>query len=167
MINNNNNIADLHNRSSEALINAMGQYIEYLGLKSSINRLDIQRHYFERISQNDIATKFSQLDAYDKRRNLTIKKDAVKQNIIIQIQQSTIYALALIDSSIITHNKIGLDAGKNLINSIFKFISDNKSDIQIPMGLLQPQIMTIQSNLTGYGYQNIDLINALNQLLMV
>lgn len=159
-----NNIYELYNRASEALINAMGQYMDFLSLKSSINRLNIQLHYWRSLSQNNIVAEFEQLDLYDKRRNLSERQNIVIQNIVNKTQQSIIYALALIERSIEEQSKIGLDIGEKMINSIVRFIKDNKSNIAIPINIAMPEILNIRSKLINAGYRNIELFSGLNQL---
>lgn len=159
-------IIKLFNESSEAFKNAMEQYIRYIGIVSSIRNLDIESQYQEKMFQYKMITQF-EINKQAQRMSLLMEKERYSQNIRLQIYNSLSLALTLIEFSISAHNEFGIRLGNMMINSILKFVSDNKSNIQIPMEPLQSRIMAIQSNLTGYGYQNIDLINALNQLLMV
>lgn len=160
------NIQDLYNRSIEALINAMKQYVNFIGINSSIRSLDIQFHYLESISQNNVITKYELLDKQSKRQNLLIEKETVKQDIISQSYKSIILALALVDKSIANRDKFGLDLSSTLIHSILKFIQESRQNISIPRDALIPQMMNTSTNLVNSGLNsNINLYVYLNQLM--
>ena len=160
------NIQDLYNRSIEALINAMKQYVNFIGINSSIRSLDIQFHYLESISQNNIITKYELLDKQSKRQNLLIEKETVKQDIISQSYKSIILALALVDTSVAERDKFGLEMSSTLLQSILKFIQENKHNISIPIDALIPQMMSTSANLVKSGLNsNQNLTISLNQLM--
>ena len=93
------NIQDLYNRSSEAPIYAMKQYVNFIGINSSIKSLDFQFHNVESLPHNMIA-KYELLDKQSKRQNLLMEKESVKHDIILHSYKSIILALALVDTSI-------------------------------------------------------------------
>ena len=160
------NIQDLYNRSSEALINAMKQYVKFIGINSSIRSLDIQFHYIESLQLDNVITKYELLDKQSKRQNLMMEQEFVKQDIILQIHKSIIHALALVDISIRMHNRFSLEMSKTLVQSILKFILENKSNISIPRDTLTSQIMTVYAKLINSEYKsNTDLVNTLSQLM--
>lgn len=159
-------IIKLFNESSEAFKNAMEQYISYTGIVSSIRNLDIESHYQERMFQYKMITNF-EINKQARRMSLLMEKERYSQNIRLQIHKSLSLALMLIEFSISAHNEFGIKLGSTLINSILNFVSSNKPNIHIPMSTLQSQIMAIQVKLTSSRYHNINLINALNQLLMI
>lgn len=162
------NIQDLYNRSSEALINAMKQYIKFIGINSSIRSIDIQSHYIESLQQDSMIAKYELLDNQSKRQNLMMEQEFVKQDIVLQIHKSIIHALALVDISIRMHNRFSLEMSKTLVQSILKFIIENKSTISIPRDTLTTQIMSVYAKLINSEYKsNIDLVNALSQLMSV
>lgn len=162
------NIQDLYNRSSEALINAMKQYIKFIGINSSIRSIDIQSHYIESLQQDSMIAKYELLDNQSKRQNLMMEQEFVKQDIVLQIHKSIMHALALVDISIRMHNRFSLEMSKTLVQSILKFIIENKSTISIPRDTLTTQIMSVYAKLINSEYKsNIDLVNALSQLMSV
>lgn len=162
------NIQDLYNRSSEALINAMKQYIKFIGINSSIRSIDIQSHYIESLQQDSMIAKYELLDNQSKRQNLMMEQEFVKQDIVLQTHKSIIHALALVDISIRMHNRFSLEMSKTLVQSILKFIIENKSTISIPRDTLTTQIMSVYAKLINSEYKsNIDLVNALSQLMSV
>ena len=162
------NIQDLYNRSTEALINAMKQYVKFIGINSSIRSLDIQFHYLESLPQDNVITKYELLDKQSKRQTLKMEQEIVKQDIISQIQRSIIHTLALVDISVSLRNKFSMEMSNTLIQSILKFITDSKPNISIPKETLLPQIMNSYTKLVLSEFNsNRDLVNALNQLMVM
>lgn len=161
----NYNIQDLYNRSSEALIYAMKQYVNFIGINSSIKSLDIQFHYVESLPHNMIA-KYELLDKQSKRQNLLMEKESVKQDIILHSYKSIILALALVDTSIAMRDDFGLGMSTTLIQSILKFIQESRHNISIPKDALIPQIMNTSAKLANSDFNsNINLTLCLNQLI--
>lgn len=161
-------IQDLYNRSSEALVNAMKQYIRFIGINSSIRSLDIQSRYLESLSHDGMITQYEVLNKQSKRQNLLMEQKFVNQDIVLQIHKSIMHALVLVDISIKMHNKFGLEMSKTLLQSILKFIEENKPNILIPIAPLSPQIMNAYANLRNSDYKsNIGLATTLNQLMSV
>lgn len=159
------NIQDLYNRSTEALIYAMKQYVNFIGINSSIKSLDIQFHYVDSLPHNMIA-KYELLDKQSKRQNLLMQKESVKQDIILHSYKSIILALALVDTSIAMRNDFGLGMSTTLIQSILKFIQESRHNISIPKDALIPQIMNISAKLANSDFNsNINLTLCLNQLI--
>lgn len=159
------NIQDLYNRSSEALIYAMKQYVNFIGINSSIKSLDIQFHYVESLPHNMIA-KYELLDKQSKRQNLLMEKESVKQDIILHSYKSIILALALVDTSIAMRDDFGLGMSTTLIQSILKFIQESRHNISIPKDALIPQIMNTSAKLANSDFNsNINLTLCLNQLI--
>lgn len=159
------NIQDLYNRSTEALIYAMKQYVNFIGINSSIKSLDIQFHYVDSLPHNMIA-KYELLDKQSKRQNLLMQKESVKQDIILHSYKSIILALALVDTSIAMRNDFGLGMSTTLIQSILKFIQESRHNISIPKNALIPQIMNISAKLANSDFNsNINLTLCLNQLI--
>jgi len=162
------NIQDLYNRSIEALINAMKQYVNFIGINSSIRSLDIQYHYLESLPQNNVISKYELIDKQSKKQNLLMEKEAVRQTIISQSHKSIILALTLVDTSIMNNNKFGLEMSSTLIQSILKFIQESKHNISIPKNALIPQMMNTSTNLVKLGGDiNISLSVYLNQLMNI
>ncbi len=159
------NIQDLYNRSTEALIYAMKQYVNFIGINSSIKSLDIQFHYVDSLPHNMIA-KYELLDKQSKRQNLLMQKESVKQDIILHSYKSIILALALVDTSIAMRNDFGLGMSTTLIQSILKFIQESRHNISIPKDALIPQIMNTSAKLANSDFNsNINLTLCLNQLI--
>lgn len=159
------NIQDLYNRSTEALIYAMKQYVNFIGINSSIKSLDIQFHYVDSLPHNMIA-KYELLDKQSKRQNLLMQKESVKQDIILHSYKSIILALALVDTSIAMRNDLGLGMSTTLIQSILKFIQESRHNISIPKDALIPQIMNTSAKLANSDFNsNINLTLCLNQLI--
>lgn len=159
------NIQDLYNRSTEALIYAMKQYVNFIGINSSIKSLDIQFHYVDSLPHNMIA-KYELLDKQSKRQNLLMQKESVKQDIILHSYKSIILALALVDTSIAMRNDFGLGMSTTLIQSILKFIQESRHNISIPKDALIPQIMNTSAKLANSDFNsNINLTLYLNQLI--
>lgn len=159
------NIQDLYNRSTEALIFAMKQYVNFIGINSSIKSLDIQFHYVDSLPHNMIA-KYELLDKQSKRQNLLMQKESVKQDIILHSYKSIILALALVDTSIAMRNDFGLGMSTTLIQSILKFIQESRHNISIPKDALIPQIMNTSAKLANSDFNsNINLTLCLNQLI--
>lgn len=159
------NIQDLYNRSTEALIYAMKQYVNFIGINSSIKSLDIQFHYVDSLPLNMIA-KYELLDKQSKRQNLLMQKESVKQDIILHSYKSIILALALVDTSIAMRNDFGLGMSTTLIQSILKFIQESRHNISIPKDALIPQIMNTSAKLANSDFNsNINLTLCLNQLI--
>ena len=159
------NIQDLYNRSTEALIYAMKQYVNFIGINSYIKSLDIQFHYVDSLPHNMIA-KYELLDKQSKRQNLLMQKESVKQDIILHSYKSIILALALVDTSIAMRNDFGLGMSTTLIQSILKFIQESRHNISIPKDALIPQIMNTSAKLANSDFNsNINLTLCLNQLI--
>lgn len=159
------NIQDLYNKSTEALIYAMKQYVNFIGINSSIKSLDIQFHYVESLPHNMIA-KYELLDKQSKRQNLLMEKESVKQDIILHSYKSIILALTLVDTSIAMRNDFGLGMSTTLIQSILKFIQESRHNISIPKDALIPQIMNTSAKLANSDFNsNINLTLCLNQLM--
>ena len=162
------NIQDLYNKSIEALINAMNQYINFISINSSIRNLDIQFHYLKNLPQNNVVTQYELLNKQSKRQNLMMKKETVKQDIISQSYNSIILALALVDTALENHNNFGLEMSTILIQSILKFIQEIRQNISIPKDVLVPQMMSIGAKLSSSGFKsNIELLVYLHQLMML
>ena len=159
-----NRIFELFNQSSEALKNAMEQYIRYIGILSSIRNIEIESDYQQRLSQDTMITNFEIINKHARRMSLLLEKESTAQNIVLQTHKSLLLALQLVDFSINTNNKLGIGMAGTLINTILKFTTDNKSTIDISMNMLSHQIITIYDNLLRSDFKNADLINALNQL---
>ena len=155
---------ELFNQSSEALKSAMEQYIRYVGILSSIRNIDIETDYQQRLSQGSMITNFEIINKHDRRISLLLEKDTTAQNIVLQTHRSLMLALQLIDYSVRDNNKFGISMANTLINSILKFVTDNKSTIVISMTILSPQIISTYDNLLQSRVNNMDLTNALNQL---
>ena len=155
----------LFNQSSEALKSAMEQYIRYVGILSSIRNIDIETDYQQRLSQGSMITNFEIINKHARRISLLLEKDTTAQNIELQTHRSLMFALQLIDYSIRDNNKFGIRMANTLINSILKFVTDNKSTIVISMTILSPQIISTYDNLLQSSVNKMDLINALNQLM--
>lgn len=160
------NIQNLYNQSIEALINAMKQYVTFIGINSSIRSLDIQVNYLESLPNNSVITQYELLNKQSKRQNLMIEKETVTRHIISETYKSIILALTLIDTTIANRNKFGLEMSATLIQSILKFILESKQNILIPKDPLIPQMMNTSANLVKSGLNsNINLAISLNQLM--
>ncbi len=157
-------ILELFNQSSEALKNAMEQYIRYVGILSSIRNLDIESDYQQRLSQDTMITNFEIINKHARRMSLLLEKESTSQNIVLQTQKSLLFALQLIDYSVSDNNKFGIGMASTLINSILKFVTDNKPTIVMSMNILSNQIMNVYAKLLASAFNNSDLPNALNQL---
>ena len=157
-------IFELFNQSSEALKNAMEQYIRYIGILSSIRNLDIESDYHQRLSQDTMITNFEIINKHARRMSLLLEKESTIQNIVLQTQKALLLALQLIDLSISANNKFGIGMANTLINSILKFVTDNKPTIAISMNMLNYQIMNVYAKLVESKFNNSDLTSALNQL---
>lgn len=157
-------VLELFNQSSEALKNAMEQYIRYVGILSSIRNIEIESEYQKRLSQNTMITNFEIINKQAKRISLLMEKESTAQNIVLQVHKSLLSALQLIEISVDSHNSFGIGMSNTLINSILKFILDNNSNISIQMSMLSAQIVKVSTDLVASEFNNIDLINALNRL---
>lgn len=157
-------VLELFNQSSEALKNAMEQYIRYIGILSSIRNIEIESEYQKRLSQNTMITNFEIINKQAKRISLLMEKESTAQNIVLQVHKSLLSALQLIEISVDSHNSFGIGMSNTLINSILKFILDNNSNISIQMSMLSAQIVKVYTDLVASEFNNIDLINALNRL---
>lgn len=161
----NSTIQDLYNKSSEALIKAMGQYIDYINIKSNIESIDIQSQYLKSLSSDSRIANFEILNWQAKRQYLLIQQEAVTQNIISQLQKSIIYSLSLMSICIDIHDKDGLRLAIVLINNITKFVLDKKSNISIPMNIVILQITELRDKLNRLEVQEKwDAFRALNLL---
>lgn len=157
-------VLELFNQSSEALKNAMEQYIRYIGILSSIRNLEIESDYQQRLSHNKMITNFDIINKQARRMSLLMEKESTAQNIIFQVHKSLLSALQLIEFSVRSHNGFGISMSNTLINSILKFVLDNNSNIPIQMNMLSSQIVKVYTDLVASEFNNIDLINALNRL---
>lgn len=157
-------ILELFNQSSEALKNAMEQYIRYVGILSSIRNIEIESDYQQRLSQNTMITNFEIINKQARRMSLLLEKESTSQNIVLQTQKSLLFALQLIDYSVRHNNKFGISMASTLINSILKFVTDNKPTIVMSMNILSNQIINVYEKLVASDFKNSDLPNALNQL---
>lgn len=158
---------ELFNQSSEALKSAMEQYIRYVGILSSIRNIDIETDYQQRLSQGSMITNFEIINKHARRISLLLEKETTAQNIVLQTHRALMFALHLIDYSIRGNNKFGIGMANTLINSILKFVTDNKSTIVISMTMISHQIIDTYDNLLRSDLKNADLVNALNQLRTV
>lgn len=157
-------VLELFNQSSEALKNAMEQYIRYVGILSSIRNIEIESDYQQRLSQNTMITNFEIINKQARRISLLMEKESTAQNIVLQVHKSLLSALQLIEISVESHNSFGIGMSNTLINSILKFVLDNNSNISIQMSMLSAQIVKVYTDLVASEFNNIDLINALNRL---
>lgn len=157
-------VLELFNQSSEALKNAMEQYIRYVGILSSIRNIEIESDYQQRLSQNTMITNFEIINKQTRRISLLMEKESTAQNIVFQVHKSLLSALHLIEISVDSHNSFGIGMSSTLINSILRFVLDNNSNISIQMNMLSAQIVKVHTALVASEFNNIDLINALNQL---
>jgi len=157
-------VLELFNQSSEALKNAMEQYIRYIGILSSIRNLDIESKYQQKLSQDTMITNFEIINKHARRMSLLLEKESTSQNIVLLTQKSLLFALQLVDYSVSYNNKFGIGMASTLINSILKFVTDNKPTIVMSMNILSNQIMKVYAKLVESEFNNSDLPNALNQL---
>ena len=157
-------VLELFNQSSEALKNAMEQYIRYVGILSSIRNIEIESNYQQRLSQNTMITNFEIINKQARRISLLMEKESIAQNIVLQVHKSLLSALQLIEISVDSHNSFGIAISNTLINSILKFVLESNSNISIQMNMLSAQIVKVYTDLVASEFNNIDLINALNRL---
>lgn len=69
-------VLELFNQSSEALKNAMEQYIRYVGILSSIRNIEIESDYQQRLSQNTMITNFEIINKQARRISLLMEKES-------------------------------------------------------------------------------------------
>ena len=160
-------IFELFKLSSEALKNAMEQNIRYIGILSSIRNLEIESDYHQRLSQDTMIANFEIINKQARHISFLMEKESTAQNIILQTHKSLILALQLVDFSIDTTNKLGINMAGTLINTILKFVTENKPTIFISMNMLSYQILQTYTKLEKSNVNNSELARALNQLRII